>query len=58
MFLASIRSAEARLKFMTRYPNAFSTPSHKKHIKAVEDNLNSAKAAQKEVQTQLDSKYL
>lgn len=40
---------------MTRYPNAYSTPSHRNHIKAVEDNLNSAKLAQREVQNQQKS---
>lgn len=40
---------------MTRYPNAYSTPSHRNHIKAVEDNLNSAKLAQREVQNQQES---
>lgn len=52
----SHRAAEARLGFMTKYPNAYSTPSHRNHIKAVEDNLNSAKLAQREVQNQLKSK--
>lgn len=41
---------------MTKYPNAYSTPSHRNHIKAMEDNLNSAKLAQREVQNQLKSK--
>lgn len=41
---------------MTRYPNAYSTPSHRNHIKAVEANLNSAKLAQREVQKQQKSK--
>ncbi|KAL1854008.1 hypothetical protein Daus18300_011598 [Diaporthe australafricana] len=49
---AAIRAAEARLGFMTRYPNVFNPPSHRNHIKAVEDNLNSAKVAQREVQIQ------
>lgn len=53
-FLSS-RAGEARLGFMTKYPNAYSTPSHRNHIKAVEDNLNSAKLAQREVQNQLKS---
>lgn len=51
------RAAEARLGFMTRYPNAYSTPSHANHIKAVEDNLNSAKLAQREVKDLLKSKH-
>ncbi|KKY29954.1 hypothetical protein UCDDA912_g10130 [Diaporthe ampelina] len=51
---AAIRAAEARLGFMTKYPNAYSTSSHSNHIKAVEDNLNSAKLAQREVQKQLN----
>ncbi|KAK2599571.1 hypothetical protein N8I77_011312 [Diaporthe amygdali] len=54
---AAIRAAEARLGFMTRYPNAYSTPSHANHIKAVEDNLNSAKLAQREVKDLLKSKH-
>ncbi|KAI3398711.1 hypothetical protein diail_8750 [Diaporthe ilicicola] len=49
---AAIRAAQARLGFMTKYPDAFSTPSHATHIKAMEANLNSAKLAQREVQIQ------
>jgi hypothetical protein len=41
---------------MTKYPNAYSTPSHRNHIKAMEANLDSAKLAQREVQKQLKSK--
>lgn len=40
---------------MTRYPNAYSTPSHRGHIAAVEGNLNSAKLAQREIQNQQKS---
>lgn len=40
---------------MTRYPDAFSTPSHKTHIKAVEDTLNAAKHAKREMDTQMQS---
>lgn len=42
---------------MTKYPDAYSTPSHRNHIKAMEDNLNSAKLAQREVQRQQSSKH-
>lgn len=42
---------------MTRYPNAYSTPSHRGHIAAVEGNLNSAKLAQREIQDQQKSMY-
>ncbi|KAI7783733.1 hypothetical protein LA080_011442 [Diaporthe eres] len=55
---AAIRAGEARLGFMTRYPNAYSTPSHRNHIKAVEDNLNSTKLAQREIQNQQKTKAL
>ncbi|KAK4232783.1 hypothetical protein C8A03DRAFT_39584, partial [Achaetomium macrosporum] len=49
---AAIAAANARLGFMTKYPNALSTPSTQTHIKAVQDNLNSAKQAQREIQIQ------
>jgi hypothetical protein len=41
---------------MTRYPNAFSTPDHRNHIIAVEDNLNSSKLAQREIEKKQKSK--
>ncbi|KAI0860873.1 hypothetical protein F4860DRAFT_478012 [Xylaria cubensis] len=49
---AAIAAATARLGFMTKYPNALNTPSTKSHIKAIEDNLNSAKKAVREIETQ------
>ncbi|TRX92147.1 hypothetical protein FHL15_007014 [Xylaria flabelliformis] len=49
---AAIAASTARLGFMTRYPNALNTPSTKSHIKAIEDNLNSAKRAVREIETQ------
>ncbi|KAK4181994.1 hypothetical protein QBC35DRAFT_510749 [Podospora australis] len=49
---AAIAAATARLGFMTKYPNALSTPSTKTHIKAAEDNLNSAKTAKREIEIQ------
>lgn len=51
------RAAEARLGFMTGYPNAYSTPSHRGHIAAVEGNLNSAKLAQREIHNQQKSRF-
>lgn len=51
-----IRAATARLGFMTKYPNALSTPSTRSHITAVEDNLNSAKNAAREIEIQKKSK--
>ncbi|RYP13396.1 hypothetical protein DL767_010754 [Monosporascus sp. MG133] len=49
---AAIAAATARLGFMTKYPNALSTPSTKSHIKAAQDNLNSAKQARREIEIQ------
>ncbi|KAL6835546.1 hypothetical protein V8C40DRAFT_234570 [Trichoderma camerunense] len=49
---AAITVAVARLSFMTKYPDALSTPSTKTHIKAAEDNLNSAKLARREIEVQ------
>ncbi|KAI1159852.1 hypothetical protein F5B18DRAFT_635283 [Nemania serpens] len=49
---AAIAAATARLGFMTKYPNALSTPSTRSHITAVEDNLNSAKNAAREIEIQ------
>jgi hypothetical protein len=43
---------------MTKYPNALSTPSTKTHIKAAEDNLNSAKLAKREIEVQKQSKFI
>lgn len=51
------RAAEARLGFMTKYPNAFSTLSTRNHLTAVEDNINSIKAALKEIETQKKSEF-
>ncbi|TGJ80525.1 hypothetical protein E0Z10_g8231 [Xylaria hypoxylon] len=45
-------AATARLGFMTKYPDALSTPSTKSHIKAAEDNLSSAKKALREIEIQ------
>ncbi|KAF2968710.1 hypothetical protein GQX73_g4902 [Xylaria multiplex] len=47
----AMEAAVERLNFMKKYPNAFNTPSTKTHIKAAEDTLNSAKLAQREIQT-------
>ncbi|KAM0814416.1 hypothetical protein AB5N19_00206 [Seiridium cardinale] len=49
---AAIEAATARLGFMTKYPNALHTTATKTHIKAAEDNLNSAKHAKREIETQ------
>ncbi|KAI1734077.1 hypothetical protein F4680DRAFT_365179 [Xylaria scruposa] len=49
---AAVAAATARLGFMTKYPNALNTPFTKSHIKAIEDNLNSAKLAVREIETQ------
>ncbi|KAI0436492.1 hypothetical protein F4803DRAFT_556960 [Xylaria telfairii] len=49
---AAIEAATARLGFMAKYPNAFDTPSTKTHIGAIEDNLNSAKKAVREIEIQ------
>ena len=43
---------------MTKYPNAFSTPVTKSHIQAAQDNLNSAKNAKREIQTQKQSERI
>ncbi|KAK4139005.1 hypothetical protein BT67DRAFT_438305 [Trichocladium antarcticum] len=50
--LAGIAAADARLGFMKKYPNALSTPTTATHIKAAEDNLNSARRAQREINIQ------
>ncbi|KAL2192588.1 hypothetical protein P885DRAFT_64789 [Corynascus similis CBS 632.67] len=49
---AAIAAGKARLQFLKDHPNALSTPSTKTHIKAAEDNLNSAKLALREIKTQ------
>ncbi|RMZ83277.1 hypothetical protein DV738_g1397, partial [Chaetothyriales sp. CBS 135597] len=49
---AGIEAAKARLDFMSKYPNAFSTPATRSHIKAAEDCLNSAKRAKREIEIQ------
>ncbi|KAK4247664.1 hypothetical protein C7999DRAFT_31965 [Corynascus novoguineensis] len=49
---AAIVAGTARLQFLKNHPNALSTPSTKTHIKAAEDNLNSARSAQREVEIQ------
>ncbi|KAK7956458.1 uncharacterized protein PG986_005680 [Apiospora aurea] len=49
---AAMAAAEARVSFMTKYPGAFKTASHQKHIKAAVDNLNSARAGKREIQIQ------
>ncbi|KAK9413597.1 hypothetical protein SUNI508_11806 [Seiridium unicorne] len=49
---AAIAAATARLNFMAKYPNALNTPATKNHITAAEDNLHSAKLAQREIQIQ------
>lgn len=43
---------------MTKYPDALSTPSTKTHIKAAEDNLNSAKLARREIEVQKQSRSI
>ncbi|KAM0245335.1 hypothetical protein ACHAQJ_010593 [Trichoderma viride] len=50
---AAIIVAVARLSFMTKYPDALSTPSTKTHIKAAKDNLNSAKLTRREIEVQI-----
>ncbi|KAK9773304.1 hypothetical protein SCAR479_10033 [Seiridium cardinale] len=49
---AAIAAATARLGFMAKYPNALNTPATKNHIMAAQDNLHSAKLAQREIQIQ------
>lgn len=43
---------------MKKYPDALSTPTTATHIKAAEDNLNSARRAQREINIQKSSKIL
>ncbi|KAI1747725.1 hypothetical protein F4782DRAFT_520162 [Xylaria castorea] len=49
---AAIAASTERLGFMTKYPNALDTPTTRSHIKAAEDNLNSAKLAVREIEPQ------
>ncbi|KAJ8122619.1 hypothetical protein ONZ43_g1231 [Nemania bipapillata] len=55
---AAISAASERLGFMTKYPNALDTQNTRNHIKAAEDNLNSAKKAVREIETQKRSARL
>ncbi|KAF6803711.1 hypothetical protein CMUS01_15021 [Colletotrichum musicola] len=49
---AAIDAAKARISFMSTYPDALNTPATKSHIEAINDNLNSAKQAMREIKTQ------
>ncbi|KAK3298958.1 uncharacterized protein B0H64DRAFT_86206 [Chaetomium fimeti] len=48
----AVDATTARLGFMQKYPDAFNTPIHKTHLIAAQDNMNSAKQALREINTQ------
>ncbi|KAI1323078.1 hypothetical protein F5Y16DRAFT_403753 [Xylariaceae sp. FL0255] len=49
---AAVAAGTLRLGFMVKYPNCFNTASTARHLKAIEDTLNSAKLAVREIQMQ------